>query len=164
MNKDLKNNIYTCPESIIDELSSNINIYSGDEHAKGHKRSSDIINNPKLPYSKMVKLKHDLNKFNGDEDEFKLIGGEMMRNWVNKVLQGSMDSVSKLKDAKMQGGLQNTHIKAHEKDNNKNAMNTRLDQSNSVTKSNNKTVYDEEIKQMKYLIEYLDNNNKNKII
>ena len=164
MNKDLKNSIYTCPEKIIDELNININIYNSDEHAKGHKRASDIINNPKLPYSKMVKLKHDLSKFKGSEDEFKLIGGEMMRNWVNKILQNSMDSVSSVKDAQMAGGLQNTHIEPHDKDNNKNPMNTKLDQSNSLTKSNNKTVYDEEIKQMKYLIEYLDNNNKNKII
>ena len=164
MNSDLKNKVYTCPDNIIKQLNINLNIYNGDEHSKGHKRAKDIVNNPKLPQSKMVKLKHDLANFEGHEDEFILIGGNSMRDWVNGVLQQAMDSISTEKEAKMRGGLQNTHIKPHEKDKaNKNVMDTSLDQSNSVTKSNNKTVYDEEIKQVKYLIEYLDNN-KNKIL
>jgi hypothetical protein len=76
-----------------------------------------------------------------------------------------MDSISTEKQAKMRGGLSNTHKKTHSKDKaNKNAMDTSLDQSNSLTKSNNKTVYSEEIKQIKYLIGYLSNNNTNKIL
>ena len=157
MNKDLKNKIYTCPDKIIDELKINIKLFNGDKHGKGYKRTNDIINNPNISHTQMMRMKTDFSKYGDvDSEEFKLIGGSMMKNWVEDILQNAMDSISKVKDGKKDGGLQNTHIKNHEKGISKNPM--------DVSNDNNKTVYEEEIKQMKYLIEYLDNNNKNKIL
>jgi len=157
MNSDLKDKKYTCPDEIIDELNVSLSKYQSGGDTKGFKRAKEIVEKKKITYQQMKRIKNYFDNYNGDgnNSEYQLNGGNKMRKWVNKALKVDRDNIDKVKSAKKDGGLDNVYLKTHEKDNNKRPMNVNIPKIKG-----NKTVYENEIKQIKYLIGYLDNTNK----
>jgi hypothetical protein len=136
------------------------------------KRAKDIVNNREVSYSQMNRLKNYFTNNDNNDDEFKLIGGKVTKNWVEDTLKQDTESIKKEKKVKMDGGLENQFIKTHEKDND-NANPTNPDgglidvtkgstfdkvmTGDEVYKSSDRKneAYNREIKSIKYLIEYM---------
>jgi len=129
-----------------------------------------------MSYLQMNKLKHYFENYKGDgnDDEFKLLGGKLGKEWIkNSNLEQDKDSAAKIKDARMNAGEQNTHQKVGGTKDNANANPTAanggmvditsLDSKNIMNNtmtyksSNNKHEgYNKELGSMLYLIEYMN--------
>lgn len=106
-------------------------------------------------------------------EEFNKLGGQQKLNRYTEIIKKEQKIDYKIKDEKRKGGLENQFIKKHTKDKN-NANPTEVGGVPLVTKGNTfdkimsgKDIYNEniekEIIEIKYLIEYMNNNKKNKI-
>lgn len=169
-NSDLKDKFYKIPDKVISRISQMLSrLKINDEHAKGLKRAKDMVDNKKISYSQMKRIKNYFDTYEGDgnDDEYRLIGGLVTKEWINNALGQDRESIKTQKKAKMDGGLENQFLKTHEKDND----NTNLGKSNggmidikstgtlrgimsgdAVYKEN----YNKEIGTIKYLIEYMN--------
>jgi len=115
-NKALKSRIYKIPDKVITRINQMINkLKISDGQAKGLQRAQNMVNDRKLTYLQMNKLKHYFENYKGDgnDDEFKLLGGKLGKKWImDSDLEHDKDSEAKSKDAKMAAGMKNTHQKA----------------------------------------------------
>jgi hypothetical protein len=105
--------------------------------------------------------------------EFNKLGGQQKLNKYTEIIKKEQEIDYKIKDEKRKGGLENQFLEKHEKDRD-NANPTQVGGVPLVTKGNTfdkimsgKDIYNEsvekEINEIKYLIEYMNNNKKNKI-
>lgn len=127
----------------------------------------------KISYENMKKIKSFFDNYDGDGDDsqYNNYGGEKMKQWLNNTLNDMRGSVYYPKKSKMDAGGQNQFKKTHHKDNdNTNIGNVNLPKiaksSNHRVIMANKTIYEsmgEELNAMKYLIGYMNNNNKKTI-
>jgi len=150
MNKDLKNDNYPLPEELKEKLS---NIFKNlSPKQKGYKRCKNLIDNPKLTYSQAKKLKHELENELEDND-YEVVGGDDMLNFIESSLKGRRDSVHHSKKIRQNAGEENVFKKSHTKNKSKNPtkvrkvkISTNLDDIN-----NNRAIY-EEIDRIKQLL------------
>lgn len=123
--------------------------------------------NLKMNKTRMSKAKDDKNF-----DEFKQRGGDEALKWIEQTLKTDRDAIYNVKKTGMDAGRENQFIEKHEKDKD-NANPTAVGGLPKINKGNisrkimnNKEVYNEsidvELKQIIYLMEYM-NNNKQKI-
>ena len=119
---------------------------------------------------KMTKTRMEKAKTDKNIPDFQRRGGEEMLKWINNTLKTDRDSLKSQKKTGMDAGRENEFIETHEKDRD-NANPTAIGGIPKVNKGDmsrkimtNKEVYnegiDKEIKEIRYLIEYMDNNNK----
>jgi len=105
-------------------------------------------------------------------EEFKRLGGEEVLKFIENTLKTDRDSIYNTKKVGMDTGRENQFLKTHDKDKSKNP--TKVGGLPKINKGDvsrkimsNKEVYNEsfeqEISQMKYLIEYMNNNKKQKL-
>jgi hypothetical protein len=172
-NKDLNSKVYTVPDKVYNKIKQGLKTVDiNDKQGKGVKRAKDIVNNREVSYSQMNRLKNYFTNNDNNDNEFKLIGGKVTKNWVEDTLKQDTESIKKEKKVKMDGGLENQFIKTHEKDND-NANPTNPDgglidvtkgstfdkvmTGDEVYKSSDRKneAYNREIKSIKYLIEYM---------
>jgi hypothetical protein len=124
------------------------------------------------PNLKMNKTRMSKSKDDKNFDEFKQRGGDETLKWIEQTLKTGRDAIYNIKKTGMDAGRENQFIKKHEKDKD-NANPTAVGGLPKINKGNisrkimsNKEVYNEsisvELKQIIYLIEYM-NNNKQKI-
>jgi hypothetical protein len=122
------------------------------------------------PNLKMTKTRLSQAKKDGNLDDFKRKGGDEVLKWVEETLKTDRDTIYNKKKIGMDAGRENQFIKKHEKDKD-NANPTAVGGLPKINKGNistkimtNKEVYNEsinkEINQIKYLMEYMNNNKK----
>ena len=122
------------------------------------------------PNLKMNKTRMSKSKDDKNFDEFKQRGGDETLKWIEQTLKTGRDAIYNIKKTGMDAGRENQFIKKHEKDRG-NANPTAVGGIPKVTKGSikdkimtNKEVYNEgitkEISDIRYLIEYMNNNNK----
>lgn len=172
-NKDLKNNYFTIPPEVLNKLKGALAKYNNAETTKGYKRANEIVNSGKISYGQMNRIKNYFSNYEGDgnDSEYILNGGDVMRDWVNSTLENATGTIKDEKRTRMMAGEKNQFIKTHEKDrDNSKPTNVNLPKihkgSTRDNVYNNRTYYEnleKEIEAAKYLIEYM-NNNKTKII
>jgi hypothetical protein len=169
-NDMLKNKSFPIPDEVLELLKINYNKYSNTKNNAGVKRAEGFLKEKRVNFKEMERLKNFFNTYDGeDQQEFDLSGGEMMRDFVINGVDRLRQAIDNVKRAEMKGGKENAYKSKHEKDND-NANPSNVNKANIQTKSDeimsNKTTYSEsyqkEIADMRYLIEYMDNN-KNKI-
>ncbi len=175
-NAALEDKKYPCPDDIIYHLNTILSKLKNETESKGYKRIKGIIEKKELSYPQMKNIKSYFENFEGDKSsvEYNLHGGDKMKNWIDKELKASIATVYNPKAAQKNIGMENKFKKTHTKDKD-NADPTRITMTKLHKGSKlknimaNDTVYEstdiyKEIEAIKYLIEYMDNNNKNKII
>ena len=182
-NKKLENKTYTLPLNVKNVIKRGITKTTvNNKHIKGYKRANDLIKGERITNSQMEHLKNYYDNYEGDgkDDEYVLLGGDTTKIWVNKELDKSRTSIDRVKKAQMRGGKVNSYLKTHEKDNNntnvtdtngglidivKSSTSDSLMRGDAIYKSseNKNESYNKEISEIKYLIEYLDVNKKNKL-
>ena len=101
MNKDLYGKEYEVPSDIL----KNLNKF------KGEKTIANIINNKKISYSLLKRIKNRME--NGEMDN---LGGQNFKNWVEQKLGEDRRAVHTSKDVKRKSGVANAFIKPHSKD------------------------------------------------
>ena len=116
---------YKLPNKLLSYLINILNTYSNKENIKtfpGYKRLSNIIdNNGILTYDWLRRIKNyfdsvkTLNINKQTDITYILNGGSRMENWVNITLINARKTIREPKNIKMQYGMQNSFIKAHEK-------------------------------------------------
>jgi hypothetical protein len=125
------------------------------------------------PNLKMTKTRLNQAKKDGNLDEFNKKGGEQILSWVEETLKSDRNSIYSVKKTGMDAGRENQFIKKHTKDKD-NANPTAVGGLPKINKGNisrkimsNKEVYNEsintEINKIKYLMEYMNNNKKQKL-
>ena len=168
-NSDLINKGYKVPDKVVNKINHALaTINTNDKQAKGLQRAKDIVNSKRISYGQMKRLKNYFDSYTGDgyDDEYKLIGGLLTKKWVNDSLGNDRESIKTNKKVKMDGGMENQFLRPHEKDNNNTnvmASNGGMIDINKSAKSNSimnnsaiyKESYNNEVKTIKYLIEYL---------
>lgn len=165
-NSSLENKYYIPSDKVLGKIESAVIKYDVDSGAKGFARARDILKNKKISYSQMKRLKNYFDNYEGDgsDTEYKLIGGETMKKWIDKSLSTSRETVHAEKKVRMDAGEENQFIKTHEKDkDNADPTRVRMPQIHKGSKLRNimanDTIY-EEIENIKYLINFMDNNTK----
>jgi hypothetical protein len=150
MNKDLKNDKYSLPESLINLLKNNLSSLTKKD--KGYDRCSTMVNDGYVSYPQAKKLKHELE--NDLEDiEYETVGGEDMLNFINSSLDDRRNGTYRSKKIRQNSGEENVFKKTHTKDKSKNP--TKIRKIKVATKSddinNNRAIY-EEINRIKQLL------------
>lgn len=136
-------------------------------------------NDEKEKYTALAMQESRLNKAKeycqktGDCSEFERLGGEAELKKLENIIHTAQNTNYSVKKTGMDAGRENQFIKKHEKDRD-NANPTGLGGIPKVNKGSikdkimtNKEVYNEgitkEISEIRYLIEYMNNNNKQKL-
>ena len=101
MNKDLYGKEYEVPSDILENLND----------FKDEKTIANIINNKKISYSLLKRIKNRME--NGEMDN---LGGENFKNWVEQKLGEDRRGIKHSKDVKRRSGVANAFIKPHSKD------------------------------------------------
>ena len=175
-NKQLQGKTYQVPDKVFNKINQGIKMVDiSDKHTKGYKRANDIISDRKVSYSQMNRLKNYFDNYEGDgnDDEFKLIGGKVTQKWVDNSLSKDTEDIKRYKKSKMDGGMENQFIKPHEKDNDNHdptdpnggmidiTAGSTMDNVMSgdaiyKTSDRKNESYQKEIESIKYLIEYMN--------
>jgi len=172
-NSELKDKYFKIPLNVYNKINQQLKrINTQDKQAKGVKRAKDIVDAKKISYSQMKRLKNYFDGYSGDgkDDEFNLIGGDVTKQWVDKTLTHNRDGIKQGKKIRKDGGMENQFLKTHEKDNANSdptdargglidiAQSSKMDRimgNDAIYKTSDKSNYNEEIKTIKYLIEYM---------
>lgn len=109
LGKDIKKHLY--------EIYRN---YDGDKGSKGFVRLENILKMDRdeggINYNELSQLSHIMGKILPRSDEFKTLGGEMMKSWVDISLKSMENNDRADKEARRNAGEQNAFRKAHTKD------------------------------------------------
>jgi hypothetical protein len=100
VNKDLYGKEYEVPSDVLENLNS----------FRGEKTIENIINNKKISYSLLKRLKNRME--NGEIDN---LGGENFKNWVEQKLGEDRRAIHTSKDVKRKSGVANAFIRPHSK-------------------------------------------------
>ena len=122
------------------------------------------------PNLKMIKTRLNQAKKEGNTAEFNKKGGDSVLTWVEETLKTDRDAIYSVKKTGMDAGRENQFLKTHTKDKD-NANPTAVGGLPKIGKGSisrkimtNKEVYNEsineEINQIRYLMEYMNNNKK----
>lgn len=125
-NSALQGKSWDIPEELYTHLRRTMNAYKGDENVEGYQRLKGLIDNKKISYEQLKRVK---NFFDSENDvdymmdkkastPFILNGGNKMKTWVNNILDTARGNIQSKKDVQKNAGtsVQNTHIKNHTKD------------------------------------------------
>jgi len=172
-NSKLTNKFYRIPDDVHNKIVNQLNKINFSEDEKGVKRAKDIINNKEISYGQMTRLKNYFDNYEGDmsDNEFKIIGGNITKKWVNNELFKDTESIRRIKKSKMDSGMENQFLSPHKKDNDntnptdpkgglidikKSSKLRNIMANDAIYKTSESKTYNEEIKNIKYLIEYLN--------
>jgi hypothetical protein len=163
-NSDLHGKYWECPKYITNCLSNEIKRYESTikdgKQTEGYKRAKGILENNKIEYKQMKRIKNWFDKFEGNHNdmEYRLNGGKTMDNWINNRLNKETQAIKGPKKIKMETGMSNQFLKQHEKDNNKHSLKIKSPKLHKSPVSHQiwtgKPVYSEEIERIKSLIIY----------
>ena len=150
MNRDLKDDIYALPKDLVELLQTSVSTLEPSD--KGYSRCNTLVNDGSLSHTQAKKLKHELeNELEGDE--YEVVGGDDMLDFINNTLEGRRDGTYKSKKIRQNAGEENVFKKTHTKDRSKNPTKVRMVK--IATKvddiNNNRAIY-EDIDRIKQLL------------
>ena len=141
--------------------------YAVPENLRSFLGNAISYENLKMTKTRLTKAKKD-----GNMDEFNRKGGDAALKFIEETLKTDRNSIYGIKKIGMDTGRENQFIKNHDKDSSKNPTKVgglpKLNKGNISRKiMTNKEVYNEslnkELKKIVYLIEYMNNNKKQKL-
>jgi hypothetical protein len=117
-NKDLEGKKFRIPDNVYNNLKNNLNQYNDQKNQKGYKRLTNLVNNRDISTTEMYRLKNFFENSEKNSFEYKLIGGDLLRNWVEKELKTATSISRNTKENQRNMGVDNAFIKPHNKDSN----------------------------------------------
>lgn len=172
-NSLLRGTYFKCPDRILQKMEGEINNFEGDGNkSDGYNRAKKLIkNNGKMKYEQLKRIKNYLDNAEDPNDvEYRLNGGDDMKKWVESALRTARNLIYNMKKTRSDAGEENVFKKPHTKDKSKNPTDVNVPKVHKGSQNRNvttdKVTYEstlnEEINGIKYLIEYLNNENNNK--
>ena len=164
-NSELRGKYWNCPDYVLNSINNAVKTYESlnknKDTTEGYKRAKGILENKKIEYGQMKRIKNWFDSFEGDykDMEYRLNGGKTMNNWIDSTLNKEREAIKKPKEIKSKTGLSNQFIKTHNKNVNKINRETlklslpKLHKDISGQIERGKPVYEELIR-MKSLITY----------
>lgn len=171
-NSSLQGYTWDVPEELHGHLKRIMNAYKGDKNAEGYPRLKSLIENPKISYEQLKRIKNFFDShsttdyMNGKDDrkqdtQFILNGGTKMRYWVNDTLTKARDNIKKPKEVKKNTGMANQFQKddiRHTKDG-INTKSLKVSNDNLKIKESYSDIYiKKEVRLMESLINIFDKN------
>jgi hypothetical protein len=124
MNKDLKHRIFDIPQNILDKINHTVMGLNG-IHVQGIQRAKRLIADKKVKYGQLKRIIHDLQNMDigSERQKYDLAGGDLMKNWGIKFLDGERDLILNRKEGRknadsmsaMTGERKNSFLKKHSK-------------------------------------------------
>jgi hypothetical protein len=124
MNKDLKHRIFDIPQNILDKINHTVHGLNG-IHVQGIQRAKRLITDKKVKYGQLKRIIHDLQNMDigAERQKYDLAGGDLMKNWGMKFLDGERDLILSRKEGRknadsmsaMTGERKNSFLKKHSK-------------------------------------------------
>jgi len=171
-NKELKHKSYKLSDKVINRIKHNLaTIKITDVQSKGVKRAQDMIDKKIISYGHANRLKNYFDTYEGDgtDDEYKLIGGELTKKWLDNTLEHDKSSIKKRQEIKMNSNdpsnVRNKEGLTRDRDNaNPTKANGGMINPNKSFKKKNimsntaiyQESYNKEIDSIKYLMEYMN--------
>ena len=114
-NKDLQGKKFEIPYELKNNLNSILQSFNGNESARGYSRLKGLVDKGELSYEQMKRIKNYFDTTEPDENitEYRLNGGEKMKEWVNDELSQERDKVHHHKELRKDQGEKNQFRKAH---------------------------------------------------
>lgn len=104
---------WTIPDELYRQLQSNCQTYQGDKNAAGWDRLNNLVNQRNIKFSEMKRLKNFFDKEGkSDPNNYNLIGGKNMENWVQNSLKTYRGAVASDKANRAAMGFENVYQKA----------------------------------------------------
>jgi len=124
MNKDLKGRIFDVPQDILDKINHTVSGLNG-KNVRGIQRAKKLLLDKKVKYGQLKRIIHDIQNMDkiNERVKYDLCGGDLMKEWGEKYLDGERDLISKRKNSQKRsdeiGGIdgirKNSHLKKHTK-------------------------------------------------
>lgn len=153
MNKDLYNKRVKFPDEMKEHMKQSASaVQNANQYTEGFKRNQELQNQTSVTYKQLKRIKNFFDSFKGETNESSYIlnGGERMKGWTEGALRFLRDSIHNTKHNKMEVGLENQHIKNHEK----NGGEVRPSKKHKKTSQRHDTAIAESIKRINDLIKY----------
>lgn len=114
-NKELQGNNFDIPIELMDNLKSILDSFKGNESARGYSRLKNLIDKGRVSYEQAKRIKNyfDINSPDENITEYRLNGGERMKNWIEDVLSGEREKVDHHKRIKKDTGVKNSFRKEY---------------------------------------------------
>ena len=104
---------WTIPEELYSQLQNNRQMYNGNKNASGWDRLNNLINQRNVKYNEMKRLKSFFDReAKNDPNNYNLIGGKDMEQWVQNSLKSYRGAVATDKASKSAMGFENVYQKA----------------------------------------------------
>jgi hypothetical protein len=120
-NSSLQGYSWDIPGELHSHLRRTMNAYKGDKNVEGYKRLEGLINEPKVSYEQLKRIKNffdthstsntDYMDDRKQDTQFILNGGRKMKDWVNGTLDSARQGVEAPKKAKHSIGMTNQYQK-----------------------------------------------------
>lgn len=114
-NQELKDKQYTIPSDIYNKLKSNLLRVQNNENVQGLQRLKNLVDMKSINYGEMYRLRNYFNNIDTDGEEYNLLGGGIMKRWIENQLETSKSISHNSKELKKNMGIENSFIKKHEK-------------------------------------------------
>lgn len=117
-NRELQGLSWDIPEELCNHLTRIKNSYKGDKNAPGYQRLENFIENPKMSYEQLKRVKNffDTHSSSGtdymdkkQDTEFILNGASKMKHFVNKTLEDARRNIENPKKVKNDTGMVGNH-------------------------------------------------------
>ena len=127
---------WTIPDELYSQLQNNCQMYRGDRSAAGWDRLNNLVKQKNINYGEMKRLKNFFDKDGkNDPNNYNLIGGQQMEQWVQNSLKSYRGAVETDKASRAAMGFDNVYQKAGGTKNSGNGQ--------AHTKKNNGITYQE---------------------
>lgn len=120
-NSSLQGYSWDVPEELHSHLRRTLSAYKGDKTVEGYKRLEGLVNEPKVSYEQLKRIKNffdnhktanvDYMNDRKQDTQFILNGGRKMRDWVNNTLNSARQNVEMPKKVKHAIGMHNQYQK-----------------------------------------------------
>ena len=103
-NHSIKNQIFQVPDKLLEIIKIELSKTSNST-IDGYDRANFIVSSKgRLNTEVMKRIKNYFDHFSGDEKSFNLIGGNLMKNWVESTLENARSKSSGNKQMKSNSG------------------------------------------------------------
>lgn len=114
-NSALEGKEFIIPDNIIDSLKEILLYNSNNKNGEGYKRLNFLVNNKKISYYELKRIKNFFDNYEGKigDSIYNLNGGDVLKNFVNRVLLDNRSSIESNKQIQKDAGVKNAFIKPH---------------------------------------------------
>lgn len=149
MNSKLVNNSYKIPDEILEFITQTLNQLNGN-YVYGVDRAKKLLTDKTVTYGQLKKIIHELShKIEPNSTQYNLCGGDLMKEWSRRFLDGERSLVKNKKDSKINTDNETSNIRDVKRlnvDTNSKSYNSPI-----ILKGDNQSLF-EEINKIKNII------------